>query len=46
MDKNEIIQKAIKHCEDLIERYDNNKNIDDLDICYLIEILKVLKGRG
>lgn len=35
-----IIYDAIEYCEKLIEKYDNNEDITDLDICYLIEILK------
>lgn len=35
-----IIARAIRECERLIERYDNNVDIDDIDICHVIEILK------
>lgn len=34
------IDKAIEYCEKLIEKWDNNCEIDDLDICNIIEILK------
>ena len=34
------IQNAIDYCEELLEKYDNNIDIDDLDICHIIEILK------
>lgn len=34
------IQNAIDYCEELLDKYDNNFDIDDLDICHLIEILK------
>lgn len=34
------IDKAIEYCEELIEKWDNNGEIDDLDICNIIEILK------
>lgn len=37
--ENEIIKKAINYCEKLIDKWDNNQEIDDLDICHLIEIL-------
>lgn len=40
MSENNIIEKAIDYCEQLIEMYDNNKDIDDIDISHLIEILK------
>lgn len=40
MDKNQIIKKAIDFCRDLIDKYDDGKNIDDMDISYLIEILR------
>lgn len=35
-----IIEKAITYCESLIEKWDNNEEIDDIDICYIIETLK------
>lgn len=38
--ENNIIEKAIEYCEKLIEKYDNNRDIDDIDISLLIEILK------
>ncbi len=38
--ENNVIEKAIKYCDRLIENYDNNIDIDDIDICHLIEILK------
>lgn len=34
------IKKAIEKCECLIALWDNNREIDDIDICHLIEILK------
>lgn len=40
MGQDKIIEKAIKFCRELIDKYDNNQDIDDLDISYLIEILK------
>lgn len=40
MDKNQIIKRAIEFCRDLIDKYDENQSIDDMDISYLIEILK------
>lgn len=39
MDSN-IVEKAIKYCNELIEKYDDNQDINDIDISYLIEILK------
>ena len=39
MNKEEIITKAIAFCEQLYDKYDNNEEIDDMDIAYLIEIL-------
>ena len=40
MDKDAIITKAIKYCEKLYDIYDDNGEITDVDIAYLIEILK------
>lgn len=40
MDKDIIIEKAISKCRELIDNYDNNIDITDIDICELIEILK------
>ena len=34
------VDKAIEYCERLIEKWDNNREIDDIDICNIIEILK------
>lgn len=34
------IENAIKKCERLITKWDNNREIDDIDICHIIEILK------
>jgi hypothetical protein len=34
------VECAIKYCEKLIDKWDNNEEIDDIDICHLIEILK------
>ena len=33
-------EKAIKYCYELIEKYDRNEDITDIDICHLIEIIK------
>lgn len=35
-----IIEKAIEWCYGLIDKYDEGHDIDDIDISYLIEILK------
>ena len=40
MSENNIIEKAIEYCRELIDKYDNNRDIDDIDISHLIEILK------
>ena len=40
MNKNKIIEIAISKCRELIENYDDNISITDIDICELIEILK------
>lgn len=41
MDNNEkIIEMAISKCKELIDNYDDNINITDIDIRELIEILK------
>lgn len=40
MDKDKIIEMAISKCRELIDNYDDNINITDIDICELIEILK------
>lgn len=40
MDKDKVIEKAINFCRELIDKYDSNEEIDDLDVSYLIEILK------
>lgn len=34
------VDKAIKYCEQLMEMYDQNIDIDDMMIAHLIEILK------
>lgn len=34
------IEDAIRECESLITKWDNNRKIDDIDICHIIEILK------
>ena len=34
------IEKAINYCYSLIDKYDDGHDIDDIDISYLIEILK------
>ena len=36
----DIIDRAIEFCYDLIDKYDENGEIDDIDLSYLIEILK------
>ena len=33
-------EKAIKYCEELLENYDTGGDIDDIDVAYIIEILK------
>lgn len=40
MDKDKIIEKAIELCEELMCNYDDGRDIDDIDIAYLVEILK------
>lgn len=40
IDKDKIIEKAIKFCYELYDKYDKNEEIDDMDVAYLIEILK------
>ena len=40
INKDKIIDKAIEFCYELYEKYDNNREIDDTDIAYIIEILK------
>jgi len=40
MDKDKIIEIAILKCRELIDGYDDNIDITDVDICELIEILK------
>lgn len=40
MDISERVQSAIDYCYELIEGYDNNIDITDIEICQLIEILK------
>lgn len=39
MNKDAIITKAIEFCRQLYDKYDNNEEIDDIDIAYIIEIL-------
>lgn len=34
------INKAISYVEDLIDLYDSNTEITDIDLCHIIEILK------
>ena len=36
----ERIEKAIAMCEHYIKQWDNNREIDDIDISHLIEVLK------
>ena len=40
MKKEDVIEKAIRFCHKLIDQYDNNRAITDIDLCYLIETLK------
>lgn len=40
MDKDKIIEKAISFCETLYNKYDSGREIDDMDVAYVIEILK------
>ena len=40
MDKDKIIEMAIIKCEKMIDDYDKNIDITDIDICELMEILK------
>lgn len=40
MNKDEIIDRAIAYCEELLRLYDYNMEVDDLDIRHVIEILK------
>ena len=40
MDVSERVQRAIDYCYELIEDYDNNIDITDVEICELIEILR------
>ena len=40
MNKEKIIEKAIEFCYELYDKYDKNEELDDMDIAYLIEILK------
>ena len=40
MDASMRANRAIEYCEELIDKYDDNMEIDDLDICHIIEILK------
>lgn len=34
------IEKALAYCDTLLELYDKNIEISDLEICHIIEILK------
>ena len=36
----DVITKAIEFCYELIDKYDDGRDIDDIDISYIIEILK------
>ena len=38
--ENDIIARAIDYCYQLIDNYDDGRDIDDVDISYLIEMLK------
>lgn len=38
--ESDIINKAIDYCYKLIAQYDDSEDITDVDITYLIEILK------
>lgn len=40
MDKDDIITMAIEYCERLYDKYDSGDDITDVDIAYIIEILK------
>lgn len=40
MDVSDCIRSAIEYIEKLIENYDNNVDITDIDLCHIIEILK------
>lgn len=40
--KDEVIKKAIKMCYELIDKYDNNRDITDIDLC---EVIEALRGR-
>lgn len=40
LEKQRVIEKAVAFCERLIDGYDRNREITDLDICHLIEMLK------
>ena len=40
IDKDKIIEKAIEFCYELYDKYDKNEELDDMDIAYLVEILK------
>ena len=40
INKDKIIDKAIEFCYELYRKYDDNEEIDDMDVAYLIEILK------
>lgn len=34
------IERAIEYIEMLLDRYDRNIDVDDQDLCHIIEILK------
>lgn len=36
----EYIDKAIEYCYELMDKYDDNYDITDIDIAHIIEILK------
>lgn len=36
----DVVTRAIDYIEELIDDYDNNVNITDIDLCHIIEILK------
>ena len=39
----ENIEKAIKMCNKLMDQYDNNREITDIDLCYIVETLRGIK---
>lgn len=39
----ENIEKAIEMCNKLMDQYDNNRVITDIDLCYIVETLRGIK---